>query len=118
MHSNLGTSKDIGNLGEKIALQYISSNIFIEKLITNFKNKHCEIDLLILTNRKTFIIEVKAGFSSFSTLRQRINTSKIYRLINCFFNIKTTQIEYIGIFIKFNKNLTNGKIKVMRLTIF
>lgn len=75
-------NKDIGNLGEKISIDYLKANDY-KILNKNFICKNGEIDIIASKNSIIIFLEVKSRFfTSFGKPRESITFSKQLKIIN------------------------------------
>ena len=73
-------SNDLGALGEKIALDYLSKNKY-KILETNWRYQHKEVDIIAVINNILCIVEVKTRSSDYISPKEAVNKKKQQNLI-------------------------------------
>lgn len=109
------TPKQIGSLGENIALNYLKKHNYII-LDQNWHSRFGEIDIIAKKNNKIFFIEVKARTSdaygqpqeSVNYFKQRKLVKTAYCYLNNYYQDNDFQIDVIAL----NLNLSTRKAKL------
>jgi len=78
----LATHNDTGNLGEQLAIKYLSENGY-EILHKNWRHKHWEVDIIAVKDSVLHFIEVKTRRTkNFGLPEEKVSNKKIQNLIN------------------------------------
>lgn len=111
---NLHIKKELGNIGEQIAVEYLEKNTY-KILKRNFYCKQGEIDIIAKDNQEIVFIEVKTRSSiDFGQPSEAVNSIKLKHMCKVaqYFLYKS---HYMNNFIRFDVIevlIENGKFKV------
>ena len=102
MHKNKLSTKQIGNLGEDKASEYLKKNGYTI-IIRNFRTKRGEIDIIAVKDDILVFIEVKtAPHGTLKTLEHILGTTKQKRIVETAKRFLLSYRQYSNSYIRFD----------------